>query len=816
MSFRFILFALPLLFVAACVAPPAQVPYLRDIIPLQTLVAGKPDSLLLSDLFYAETYAAEFEPNPYINIQYDSTSRVIVLLARPDYEGLTLLSFRHGSAVYKIPVQTRRVALQTFSVKPNGAAKTVSVMGSFNNWNRSSSPMTPTNDGRYEISVPLDVGRYEYKFVVDGKEMIDPSNPDKVPNGFGDFNSVLVVQPRLRETAFLHIDGCKFRSGETEIEFVYERDKQTKRLTSSNIVALLDNQSIPDQQLKLIDNRVVVRLKADNLVGEKTMRIAVTQDGLTTPMQTVHLSGGRPLGSVQSQNAQRPVGATPTGVITPPVFNWHDAVMYSLMIDRFHNGDTTNDKPVVQDLLMKPANYYGGDLAGVIKKIEEGYFDSLGVNVLWLSPVNQNPDKAYREYPPPHRYYTGYHGYWSVDPEKVDARFGDMPLLKQLVAKAHLRNIKVILDFVAHHVHEEHPFFKAHPNWFGTYHLPDGRKNLRLWDDYRLTTWFEPYLPTFDYTNADALDTMTQNALWWLKQTGADGFRHDAVKHVPNLFWQTLTRKLKRTIAYPQKKPIYQIGETFGSYDLVKSYVNNGQLNAQFNFNLFYTARRVFLSDAHFSELSAELQKTFDTYGMSNLMGNIMDSHDQARYIAFADGDIGLDEKNAQELAWTKPPTVDDDKSYAKATLYLAYLLTIPGVPTLYYGDEFGMTGLVDPDNRRPMRFGKDLSPQEQTMLTGVVQLIKLRRTSSALRYGDFRTLFANETCFAYLRSDPNERVLIALNKSNAPQTISVDFPKFYQAKTAKNLLTSQTAMLSDDKLSLVIPATGFVVLKIE
>ena len=111
-----------------------------------------------------------------------------------------------------------------------------------------------------------------------------------------------------------------------------------------------------------------------------------------------------------------------------------------------------------------------------------------------------------------------------------------MAKLKELVSTAHKKGIKVLLDFVSHHVHEDHPWFKEHPDWFGTLDLPDGRKNLRLFDEYRLTTWFEPYIPSFDFTKSKAaIDAVSDNAIWWLEQTGADGYRHDAVKHVPNL-----------------------------------------------------------------------------------------------------------------------------------------------------------------------------------------------------------------------------------------------------------------------------------------
>src|SRR5690606_30180448 len=125
---------------------------------------------------------------------------------------------------------------------------------------------------------------------------------------------------------------------------------------------------------------------------------------------------------------------------------------------------------------------------------------------------------------------------------------------------------------------------------------------------------------------------MTDNAVWWLKETGADGFRHDAVKHVPNEFWRLLTKKIKKE--FSGRKTYYQIGETFGSYELVSSYVNNGQLDAQFNFILYDTAIPTFAGTASsFTSLDQQMQKTFDVYGVNHLMGNVIDSHDKVRFM---------------------------------------------------------------------------------------------------------------------------------------------------------------------------------------
>ena len=235
-------------------------------------------------------------------------------------------------------------------------------------------------------------------------------------------------------------------------------------------------------------------------------------------------------------------------------------------------------------------------------------------------------------------------------------------------------------------------------------------------------------------------------------------------------------------------KDYYQIGETFGSYDLVGSYVNNGQLNAQFNFNLYDTAVPTFIQENFsFENLDKQMQKTFNVFGVNHLMGNVMDSHDKVRFMAYADADINLNTPDAEEIGWNNPPKVDNPLSYEKLKLYIAYLLTIPGIPVVYYGDEFGMTGAADPDNRRMMRFDNELSEWEKKALQEVSKIIHLRNQHSALRYGDFQTLQADENVYVYLRSDLNERILIAINKSNQSQEIKIKLPEFYNLKSENN-----------------------------
>lgn len=773
---------------------------IKDIIHPVKLAAGVTDTIYISDLFYHHNYDITFSTHPEIEIEYLKEEGLLILTPHFNFEGLTLVEFLYDERPYQIPVNVEIKQEFTFKFISDEKINRITLMGSFNGWNRESHTLYKMNDTLYHRKVTLDPGRYEYKFVIDGEETEDPANPELVSNGFGGFNSVATVPPRNTKKVYLHNYNSTVTSDYTILQYYYETESKLDSLYLDNVIALIDNFKIPSGHIRINKNVISIMLRGNAIKRNIVIRLAVTRDGVMSNLQTTQLLRGKPAGNNNDE------------------FTWHDAIMYSIMIDRFYDGDPSNTLPVEHPELLPPANYQGGDLKGIFTKMKEGYFDSLGVNVIWISPVNENTDSAYREYPEPHRYYTGYHGYWPIHHQKVEKRFGNMTLLKDLINEGKRKGIKFLLDFVSNHVHEEHPFFQKNRDWFGVLELPDGRRNLRLWDEQRLTTWFEPFMPSFDYDGSkEALEVMTDNATWWLNETGAAGYRHDAVKHVPNSFWRTLTRKIKAGVEAKRNEKVYQIGETFGSYDLINSYVNNGQLDAQFNFNLYDVALPAFLlPDVSFKTLERELEKTHSVYGVNHLMANVMDSHDKPRYMAFADGDMGLDEAYNSEIGWQKPPQVDHPSSYEKLKLYLAYLLTIPGIPVLYYGDEIGMTGGPDPDNRRMMRFDDDLTYLEKNTLEDVKQIVSLRKNHSALRYGDFIPLYADTKCFVYMRSDMNERLLVALNKNEEDETITVTLPSVYKINNAFDVLEEKEYKAENDKLTLSINAIGWKVLKLE
>jgi len=781
----------------------AQAQNIQDIIcPLKVSI-GKTDTVLISDLFYAKSYPVTFKQNNYLNVVHDKVHNCIAVSARNNFPGFTLLEFSLKDKTYAIPVEAKSevqsLIPHKFMYKPESKVTKVSLFGSFNNWNRDANPMSLVN-GIYETVLNLEPGSYVYKLIVDGKEILDPSNLESAPTGFENFNSVVRITDPNPVKVFLFSGDIKKKGKDCSFSFLLEKNGKAIACTKENISVLVNNEPVSANAIQVTANKIELTIPQSKLSGEKLLRIAATVGEKASNLQSVYLNNGKPV----TANHKK--------------FAWEDGIIYSIMIDRFNDGDKSNSIPVVHDSLFPQANYNGGDFQGIVNKIDDGYFDKLGINVLWISPVYDNPDVAYREYPAPHRWYSGYHGYWPVNNYGVEEKFGTFVKLRELVDKAHKHNIKVLLDIVAHHVHIEHPYYKNHPDWFGKLDLPDGRKNLRLWDEYRLTTWFEPYMPSFDYTSSkEAVDSMTTNCVWWLKQTHADGFRHDAVKHVPNLFWRSLTKKLKEEIEIPEHKKVYQIGETFGDNDLIASYVNNGQLSAQFNFNLSYLAIPVFLEgDKSFQTLDYYMDKAFAAFGYNHIMGNIMDSHDKVRFMAYADGKVGKQGVDTREMAWNNPPKVDNPSSYDKAKLFYAFMFTTPGLPTIYYGSEFGMTGADDPDNRRMMRFGNALSDNEKHMLNETRQIVKLRNSHSALRYGDFYTLQADNKTYTYMRSDFNEKLVVILNKSEEASVVNVTLPISVSANKVVDVVSGESFMVKNGEVKILVPKIGYRILKLE
>lgn len=491
-------------------------------------------------------------------------------------------------------------------------------------------------------------------------------------------------------------------------------------------------------------------------------------------------------------------------------FDKRASVLYFLMVDRFYDSIPENNRPLNSKEVLPIADYMGGDLAGVTQKLKEGYFDSLGINTIWLSPITQNPEGAFGLWKNPRTKFSGYHGYWPVSSTRVDDRYGTPDELKELVEEAHKKNINVILDYVANHVHRLHPLYLEHTDWATDLYLPDGSLNTERWDEYRLTTWFDSFLPTLDLQRPEVYEPMTDSALFWIKEYNLDGFRHDATKHIPEIFWRTLTRKLKRDIMFPKNMTIYQVGETYGSRELIASYVGSGQLDGQFDFNVYDDAVAAFARpDVGFRQLNASLEESFHYYGVHSLMSYISGNQDRARFISYAAGDLRFDE-DSKAAGWKRrigERKPSDAAAYDKLVQLIAFNATIPGIPVVFYGDEIGMTGGNDPDNRRMMRFD-GLSEEEEMVKEKTARLNTFRRESMALMFGDFIPLRVEDRIYAYLRSYFGEDVIVIFNKGKENMTLRLDLPPRERKGEFKSLFGGRFSY-DNSKLIADVPANG-------
>jgi glycosidase len=610
----------------------------------------------------------------------------------------------------------------------------------------------------------LNPGRYAYQIVVDGKWMMDRQNKDSISNGMGGWNSVLNVGKAAHpKRPFIH---PSYSNGAViTLESRNEPEHWIVMWDNFDITGLLER-SGPDWVIRLPDRakdkpHSVLRVWSWNRYG-------VSND-VMVPVKYGHAV------------------TSPKDVVRSDKWAMN---IYFLMPDRFFDAKNDNNRPVKDPAIAPRANYLGGDLAGITEKIKSGYFKQLGVNTIWISPTVSNPADGYTEYPAPHRKYSGYHGYWPVSCTRTDSRFGSDEEMRELVKTAHANGINILVDFVSNHVHEEHPLFKQHPDWFTSIDLPDGRKNIRLWDEHRLTTWFDTFLPDIDYSKPEVVNAMSDSALKWFKLYDIDGFRHDATKHVPEAFWRALTLKMKKQ----QAEPAYQIGETFGSRELIGSYVSSGMQDAQFDFNLYFDARSSFLnSDEPFEKLNNSLQESFDYYGSHHLMGNISGNHDLPRFISYA-GEAMTMQENDKEAGWSREVKIKNKIGYRKLAQLLAFNATIPGIPVIYYGDEIGMVGAGDPDNRRMMKFN-GLTQEEQKQKEITSKLMQLRNTHLALSCGDMEWLLCKGPLMAYGRYYFGQAAFVFFNKSPESKIIKVKVPEAFKSATLQKHFSSKWSL---------------------
>ncbi len=466
------------------------------------------------------------------------------------------------------------------------------------------------------------------------------------------------------------------------------------------------------------------------------------------------------------------------------VDDWRDEVIYQILVDRFANGDPSND--TIDGIGTKPgdlARFQGGDWRGVEQRL--GYIQRLGATTIWISPIVDNLQRT--------DYQDGYHGYWAADFTRINRRFGSLDDLRSLVQAAHRRDVKVIIDVVTNHAGRlffydfdddgkadpgevEPSFSKTGPHAASiSWLLPqprvfrytdrdacratlasasrmttdddpaEGVERLRLDASHfhrrgQTTDFLDPSqklmgdFPTglrdLHTENEQVIRGMVDTYLRWVELTDVDGFRLDAVPHVPQAFWARFARELRAALAARGKHRFILLGEVFDrDPELLASYTKDGGLDAVFDFSLKWEVVDAFLLDGW---PAAETRGALEGYrahypaaghpqgiGLSPWQARVsmMDNHDMQRLRR------ELDDPFVAELAMTLVFTVD-------------------AIPSIYYGTEQELVGSWGNASREVLW---DVGYREHTrMYKHIAKLAKLRKELQALRRGGLVVRYAS------------------------------------------------------------------------
>lgn len=392
---------------------------------------------------------------------------------------------------------------------------------------------------------------------------------------------------------------------------------------------------------------------------------------------------------------------------------------YFVLVDRYADGDPSNDTAVDRS---DPQAFHGGDLAGVIAHLDD--MQQLGVRTIWLSPIFRTRDTRIGKW-------GAFHGYWTVDPYALDPRFGDEATFNALVRAAHQRGIRVVLDLVVNHVAPGSPIIAQHPDWF--HHNGD------------ITDWNDPVqlvnndvhgLPDLAVERNDVYRWIEGAAVRWLRD-GIDGYRIDAVRHVPHSFVRRLVAHLHKV----SPSGFSMVGEDFeGDPVKLSRTVRDTGLDAVFDFPLYYALLDVACRDAPPARIATVLSAD-RLYPAGTDWWTFLDNHDLPRVATVCAAEDGR-------------PDLD------RVRRALAALLLIRGTPVITYGTEVPLTGAAEPANRTDMVF------RERALYRYIQELSALRASHPALREGASRVI--SLAPLVVERVAPHEEALVTIGDSTA------------------------------------------------
>ncbi len=492
-----------------------------------------------------------------------------------------------------------------------------------------------------------------------------------------------------------------------------------------------------------------------------------------------------------------------------------DAIFYQIFPDRFARSARLPDMGFeAWDSPPTVHGFKGGDLYGIAERLD--YLQDLGVTALYLNPVFASASN--------HRYHT--YDYLNVDP-----LLGGNDALRFLLDECHRRGMRLILDGVFnhasrgfwpfHHVLETgaaspyKDWFHFDPdrlNWkkhWGAYPAPHEQQAIQQQGSFKAIGyqgwWDLPALPKFNTATPAVREFLFGVAEHWVR-FGIDGWRLDVPGEInDDSFWQEFRRRVRAI-----NPEAYLVGEIWHE---AGRWLQGDQFDAVMNYLLtaaalsFFGGPRLDMDTVNQSGgLQGRVHPTMDANGFANEIDrifylyprdityaqlNLLDSHDMPRFLSCVSGD-----KSALRLAWL-------------------FLMTYPGAPCLYYGDEIGLDGGHDPDCRKA--FPWDASRWDHGLLAYAKDVIALRNRQPALRRGSYQRLYAADSVFTFGRQLDNETIVVALNAGDAPRTAEIPIAAITtQSRPPERLFGPPTNIQRQaNTLRLEIPVRSGIVLKV-
>lgn len=431
-----------------------------------------------------------------------------------------------------------------------------------------------------------------------------------------------------------------------------------------------------------------------------------------------------------------------------PALSWQDESIYLIMVDRFNNGDPSNDTNVDVNNLNQ---YQGGDLQGIIDKLD--YIKEMGFTTILLTPIFDNSD-------------GGYHGYWINDYYKIDEHFGSMKTFKKLVEEAHKRGLNVMLDFVISHTGSKHPW-STEPEKKDWFLSPSEETKVE-----------NNNVLILNQDNPDVREYLIKAAKWWIDQTDIDGYQITSFTSVSNSFLAEFSKEVKAA-----KSEFYLLGDfitTIDQTDNLSKFKQSG-MDGFVDYDFQRELRKVFPKpNQSFAPIVNMGQERIDNFSNPLLMANILDNQNTFR---FTRDMIELNEHPGPR--WKQA---------------LTYLFTTPGIPVMFYGSEIALDGVKAPDNLKMMNFRTD--PE---LVDYIKKIAGIRSMLPAITKGTMDVLYEKDGFIVYKRSFEDQTVVVALNNTTKTQTVSINAEELAAEKELRGALNGDLVRSKDNKYTLTI-----------